>query len=224
MPMSAGTMFFPAAYWRNAQYLPLYVVTGTRTGETHKQIKTRFEEWAARGYPALWIDYKNRGHEWFGGEVPNMFDWMLRQRRVFPLRQLGTDGNGGPFGNEFCSLRESDNRFYWLSTDSINSRLTTTAQRWKPGTPAMLAARINVEQNSITLKATGMRKLTLWVGRDAKGTYLLDLDRPVSVTVGLAQHVFKKRFAPSLGVLLEDLYQRGDRQHLFVARIELGLR
>jgi predicted esterase len=224
MPMSAGPMLFPGAYWRNAQYLPIYAVSGTRTGETQKQVKSRFDEWAVRGYPALWIDYKNRGHEWFGGEVPNMFDWMHRQRRTFPLRQLGTEGFGGPFGNEFCSMRASDNRFYWLSTDSISSRNTNSAERWSYKViPAMMAARVDGDQNAIYITASGMRKLTVWIGRDAKGTYLLDLDKPLSITGNLKRFVHKKHLTPSLSVLLQDLYERGDRQHLFVTKVEIDL-
>ncbi len=63
------------------------------------------------------MEYKGRGIEWFGGEVPNIFDWMRNKQRAFPLHQLGTDGIGEAFGNEFCTMRPTDNRFYWLTTD-----------------------------------------------------------------------------------------------------------
>ncbi len=225
MPMSASATLFPDRYWRNAQYLPMYVVTGTRTGDTHKQVKARFEEWTLRGYPSLWIDYKNRGHEWFAGEVPFLFDWMNRQRRAFPLRQLGTDGLGGSFGNEFTSLREADNRFYWLTTSGTYARNTATAASWRASkiNPAMVSARVDNEQNEINIKATGMRYLTVWLGRTPKGTYLLDLDKPLTVRVGFKNYVFRKRIAPSLKVLLDDLQARSDREHLFVAKIEIDL-
>src|SRR5205823_3060378 len=116
LPVSGGPHLFAARYWRNAQYLPFYVVAGDRSGEDQKKVSAQFNNWVLRGYPALWVGYKGRGLEWFPGEVPSMFDWMRHQRRAFPLRQLGTDGGGGNFGNEFTTMRPEDNRFYWLST------------------------------------------------------------------------------------------------------------
>jgi len=41
--------------------------------------------------------------------------------------------------------------------------------------------------------------------------------------VGFAVKVAKRRIQPSLAVLLEDIYQRGDRQQLYLAKIDLDL-
>ena len=51
-----------------------------------------------------------------------MFDWMRHQKRAFPMRQLGTDGAGGPTGTEFSTMRDEDNRFYWLGLSKISTR------------------------------------------------------------------------------------------------------
>jgi hypothetical protein len=42
--------------------------------------------------------------------------------------------------------------------------------------------------------------------------------------VGLRPYWVNRKVTPSLAVMLEDLYQRGDRKHLFQARIDIKLR
>jgi hypothetical protein len=222
LPMGAGPALFPARYWRNAQYLPLYVVCGNRAGAANALLRQQFDHWILRGYPALWVEYKGRGVEWFSGEVPSMFDWMGRQRRDFPLRQLGSDGGGGSFGNEFCTMRPEDNHFYWLSTSEILPRFTTTARRWSNFVqPATLTGRIDPSSNEIFLKTTGLRQVTVWLGRSSRGQYMVDLDKPLTIRAGFRAVWVNRRVTPSLRVLLEDLYERGDRQQLFMARVDL---
>jgi hypothetical protein len=53
---------------------------------------------------------------------------------------------------------------------------------------------------------------------------MVDLDRPLAVWVNLRPRVTNKRVTPGLATLLEDLYRRGDRQQLFLAKIELDFR
>jgi pimeloyl-ACP methyl ester carboxylesterase len=227
VPMCVGPSHFPRAYWRNAQYLPFYAINGTRAGDSQAALRQQFDNWVLRGYPALWVEYKGRGTEFISGELPNLFDWMRHQKRVFPLRQVGTDGVNTQFGNEFCTLRPEDNRFYWLSTTGISPRNIITPGRWNQavaGTPAMLTARIDTETNEIAVKTQGLNQLTIWLGRNPAGQYMIDFDKPVSVRVGFTNYVNKRLLTPSLAVLLEDLYVRMDRKHLFMARIDLKLR
>jgi predicted esterase len=222
LPMAAGPRYHAAVGWRNGQYLPFYVVHGTH-GPNGADVRKQFESWVQRGFPMLWVDYKGRGVEWFSGELPNMFDWMRGQRRVFPMRQLGTDGQGGMFGNEFCTLRACDNHFYWLSADDIFPNFLNRGDGWKPPRqPATLHARIEREDNWIFVRTSGVKRATLWLGRNGKGKDMIDFDKQVKLTFNLSipRMVTVK---PSIDVLLEDLYQRGDRQQLFFAKIELPL-
>jgi predicted esterase len=224
LPMSAGPRYFSAHYWRNAQYLPFYVLTGDRSGDMNKKIREQFTDWVQRGFPSLWVQYKGRGVEWFGGDIPLMFDWMRNKKRVFPLHQLGTESNGGPVGTEFQTMRAGDNHFYWLSTDAINERCLNSVVGWKNTvTPATLTARINPTTNEVNIRASGLKQLTVWFGRDAKGTPMIDFDKPVLIRVGL-ETKWNKKVEPSLTTMLEDLYQRGDRQQLFLAKVPLDLR
>jgi hypothetical protein len=148
---------------------------------------------------------------------------MRTKRRAFPLRQLGTDGLGGSFGNEFCTVRAFDNRFWWLSTNSIAPHsLVSSSRPLNKVQTATLHGRIDPDTNDVFLKVSGLKQVTVWLGRNAKGTSMIDFDRPVSVRVGFAARP-GRRVQPSLAVLLEDLYQRGDRQQMYLAKIDLDL-
>lgn len=224
MPMAAGPNYYPKRCWRNAQMLPFYVVTGTRGADHHKLLTEQFTVWVQRAYPALWVDYKGRGTEFFAAELPHMFDWMRHQKRAFPLRQLGTDGNGTPFGNEFCTMRGEGNRFYWLEPTHVSPRCVVTPDRWDNfATPAMLTARFEPVANEFTIKGSGVSDLTVWFGRNAAGQYLVDFEKPVSIRVGL-RGMWNRKVTPSLAVMLEDLQKRGDRKRLVVAKVDLNLR
>ncbi|MFO0927760.1 MAG: hypothetical protein U0736_12100 [Gemmataceae bacterium] len=224
LPMGAGPNRYARRYWRNAQYLPFYVVNGTRAGDSQTLLREQFEHWVIRGYPALWVEYKGRGTEFFPAEVPGLFDWMRHQTRFFPLSQVGTDGVGSQFGNEFCTLRPEDNRFYWLSTSGLSPRNTVPPERWSNAvTPATLTGRIDASTNEVTLKTSGLNQVTLWIGRNPAGQYMIDFEKPVNVKVGFTVY-WNRKVTPSLEVLLEDLYERGDRKHLYLARIDINLR
>ncbi|MHB1422645.1 MAG: carboxylesterase family protein [Gemmataceae bacterium] len=225
LPMGAGPQFHAELCWRNAQKLPFYVVHGSQAPLGDK-LRDLFDNWVIRRpFSSLWIEYKGRGVEWFGGEVQNMFDWMRGQRRYFPMDKLGSNGGGGPFGNEFCTLRSCDNHFYWLSSDDI--RYTKDLSQWRTRLhmpPASLDGRIDFQNNKIYVNSTGLGQLTIWLGRNNKGEDMIDFDKPVTVMHGLAlaRPWVNRKVTPSLEVLLEDLHERGDRQQLFLAKIPLG--
>jgi pimeloyl-ACP methyl ester carboxylesterase len=219
LPMGAGPQFHAEVCWRNGQYVPFYVVHGNR-GPNGDKIRNQFELWVQRNFPMLWVDYKGRGVEWFGGEVPLMFDWMRGKKRPFPLDHVGASGHGTSFGKEFCTLRAGDNHFYWLSCSDI--RRTKSFDRWTAaGQPASLCATIYREDNRIVVEAKGVGEVTIWLGRNSKGEDMIDFERKVSVTIPTIRSSFHKA-TPSLEVLLEDLSQRGDRQQLFFAKITLA--
>jgi predicted esterase len=218
MPMSGAPWYQAERCWHNAQYLPFYVINGDHAGDSHRRTHEQFEHWVVRSYPVLYIQYKGRGAEWFGGELPNLFDWMKRKKRANPVTQLGTDGNGGPLGNEFQSMRSTDNRFYWLTCDSIDERHVVKGDKWKGSvTPATLTAF--VRDNQITAKIYGIRQLTIWLGRNQ-----VDFDKPVSVMINLKAVRNPAKLTPSLEVMLEDFQLRGDRQRLNVAKMAFDLR
>ena len=74
--------------------------------------------------------------------------------------------------------------------------------------------------NHINVRTQGVRRLTVWFGQ---GDGTTDFERPVTVYVNTAKK-WERKVTPSRETLLEDLYARGDRQRLYVARVELEVR
>jgi hypothetical protein len=223
MPMAAAPEKFAARYFRNGRELPFYVVSGNCASvEVNKLLREVFTEWIMRSYPMFWVEYPGRGVEWFAGEVPNLFDWMRNQRRAFPLERLGSDGIGGKFGNEFSTMRPGDNHFYWLSTSAISPANYNSFARWNPNVScATLTARVDAKSNVIQLKTSGIRQVTVWVGRNREGANLIDFDKPLTVNWDFTPKWANRKVSPSLATLLEEVYLGGDRQQLFLAKIEL---
>lgn len=223
IPMSGNPELFTVRYFRNAQYLPFYVILGDHAGDPNKRTRDLFTIWLQRGYPTMWVQYKGRGMEWFGGEPVNIMDWMRTKKRAFPMQQLGNTGNGGTFGNEFSTMRQIDNHFYWLSTSSILERCLNSASGWNERiNSAMLTARIDSPTNEIVVRASGVRQVTVWLGRNGRGDSMIDFDKPVSVRMDLATVWAHKPITPRLATLLEYVYQTGDRQRMYLAKLDLA--
>jgi hypothetical protein len=216
-PVSGRLRFFAKSYWRNAQYLPFYVVDGDLSDNV-KDIRQQFENWVSHGYPALYIQYKGRGMESFEGEVPNIFDWMVRKKRASAVPDLGRSGGGSASGDEFYSMRPTDNRFYWLRGEELHERHCNTAEKWSTRTgAAYLQAHIS-EGNQININARGFKRITAWFGQG-----MVDFTKPVKVYVNRGLVLQNRQLTPSLATLLEDFYVTGDRQRLYWAKLEFPL-
>ena len=214
MPMAAAPSYFPGKYGTNAQFLPFYVVGGERTGSAAKENRQLFKEWVRWNYPSFYVEYKGRGVEWFGGELPRMLDWMGRRKRARPLRELGRVNFGGGAGEEFKTMRLTDNRFYWLEAD-VQPRHVNDADRWNPRlAPATLQADI-YSGNQIHLHTSGISQVTVWLGPS-----MIDFTKPVSFRINTMQ-TNAVPVRANLETLLEDVYQRGDRQQLYFARLNV---
>lgn len=201
------------SYWKNAQKLPFYVVSGQLAGDANVNLRHVFERWTANGFPAIQVVYKGRGVEWYPMEVPVMFDWMGRKRRANGITTLQF-GGGARYGWQTC--RETDNRFYWLGADRIaTANLVNPAAPSRNVTPAELQG--DIKGNTLNLRGRGVRAMSVWLGRD-----MIDWTKPVHVNLnGAAMAGWRPRvLVPDVSVLLEDYYQRGDRRMLYLARLE----
>jgi dienelactone hydrolase len=212
VPMGAFPGPFPYRYRHNGQYLPFYVVTGDRSGDSADN-RAMFKEWVAHGYPSLFVQYRGRGLEWFGAELPSIFDWMDRQRRANPISELG---RWGQLGDQFETMRATDNHFYWLSTDSIRDSCLNDGPHYSS---RILGATLQANRggNHINVRTQGINRVTVWLGT---GEGSVDFDKPVAIYVGTALR-WNRKVEPSREVLLDDLLTRGDRQRLYVARVDL---
>jgi hypothetical protein len=229
-PMCGQPRYHGKAYWPNAQRLPFYVVWGERMGWPADTPAARINQsngnlanfqlfkewWIPKGFPAVGVQYKGRGLEWFAAEVPDIFEWMAYKRRDNPVKKVGYKDSetGSEYAAHLRTLRATDNHFYWLGVVPSTNRLAD-GTAWNANTKeATVAARIT--GNDIGVTTSGIKEVTIWLGRG-----MIDFDKPVKVQVGETIRWNNKKVAPSLGTLLEDFYERGDRQRLYVARIDL---
>jgi hypothetical protein len=213
--MSAAPYLFPGMYRNNAQYLPLYAVDGERNGLSSETNRKHFERWVRQHYPVLFVEYRGRGKDWFGAELPTMMDWMSRKKRAHPQQELGRANRN----EEFLTMRETDNRFYWLGTSSINNSCLNDAADWNRNCrPASMQARI-AGANFISARTSGLRQLTIWLGPG-----MVNFNQPVKVFVNALPMGQGFKVQPGLETLLEDYYQRGDRLRLYLAKIDVKIK
>jgi pimeloyl-ACP methyl ester carboxylesterase len=213
-----------AFYWKNAQYLPFYLLTGELAGDSVSLNRQPFENWMNHGYPSLMTIYKGRPMEPFLGEIPFIFDWMNRKRRATGFPELGRNPNALN-GEEFQSMRAEDNRFYWVSIEQINDKNVNHEIGMKVGTPAALQASVR-DNNSVFVNARGIKSLRLWFGRiwDAQSGWrpMVDFSKPMKITVNGRPWGREQTIQPSLRTMLDDLYLRGDRQRMFLAYVDVN--
>jgi len=216
LPMGGRPRYFAKSYWQNGQYLPFYVIDGDMNGDVAKDNRHIFESWIPRGYPSLYVQYKGRGSEWFEAELPTIFDWMSRKKRAFPIPELGRVGGGGPFGEGFQSMRPIDNHFYWLQGQGLGDKQINDSQDWKSSiTPGTLQGRI-IDANQININAHGFKRAVIWFSQG-----MIDFDKPLTIRLNSQKLYANQKVALSLDTLLEDFFQRGDRQRLFLAKFEI---
>lgn len=202
-------------YWRNAQKLPFYVVTG-QFAPGNDALTRVFGRWMPNGFPGVRVTYRGRAVEWFPAEVPVMFDWMGRKARAngTATLQLGGGGTRHPWQ----IAREGDNRFYWLGADKVDPRNLSDAAR---PTRTMVPARLDgdIKGNTVSIRSQGVRTISAWLGKD-----MIDWAKPVAVSLnGNALPGWRpKVLEPDMGVLLEDYWLRGDRRMLYLNRIEFN--
>lgn len=200
-------------YWRNAQKLPFYVITGEQTGDSLQSLRKLYEKWMPYGYPGLMSVYKGRGIEWFAGETTTLFDWMGRKSRANGTATLAL-GTGAAARQPWQMMRESDTRFYWLQANQISPGRNGGAI-----VPATIQGDIR-GNNLVAIDTARVKSVTVWLSSE-----MIDWTKPVRVQVnGTIPNGFPrqgKAVEPNLEVLLEDYYDRGDRRQLFLNKIDV---
>jgi pimeloyl-ACP methyl ester carboxylesterase len=230
IPMCGQPRFHAFDYWTNALDLPFYVVwgeymggpTADKKGSGNVVIFNLFKDhWLPGGFPVLGVMYKGRGLEWFGGEVTDIFEWMAPKRRHNPMKVgfkevVDKNGNVEDVARAQRLMRTTDNRFYWVTVDGVGpGRLRAPGAPLGNAKAATVAAKV-AGGNQIGVFTDGVKSVSLWLGR---GT--VDFDKPITVRLNYNLRLNGVTVKPSLAVLLEDFHERGDRQRLYLARIDL---
>ena len=142
----------------------------------------------------IFAEYKNRGHEFYTEEVPSVFDWMTRLRRV-------------AWPSEFTvhTSRSTESQFYWVRLANMplgpNRTLQTTG-------------RIGPNKDVINVR-TGAQKVELLLNPE-----LVSFERFVRISVGRRD---LPRQIPERNVetMLQELQLSGDRKRLVWMRISI---
>jgi pimeloyl-ACP methyl ester carboxylesterase len=232
LPMNGNCAKYAEHYASNAQYLPFYVVegdfNGANVGMTRKVVKDGPSAWVKSHYPAIYVEYKNRASEWYNEELISMMEWMNKKKRYHPSRSLGRANTTGGPAEGFCTLRTTDNKFYFLSTDSIDPRFVAEPDELTKTTrPAVLQASIAVGNEAggkqaliwsqINVRTVGIKQVTVWLAPN-----MIDFTKPVLVRINGNQIGQPRVVPPNLATLLEEFNHSGDRQRLYYAKMELG--
>jgi pimeloyl-ACP methyl ester carboxylesterase len=203
-------------YWRNCQKLPVYFASGALGGAGLDNVRSIFEQWMPKGFPAIASVYRGRGSEWFSGDIHLMFDWMRLKKRV--------TGTGVLRLNQFAVepwtiMRKGDNRFYWVGTDDVAPNNLINAKKTNGFVPAEIKADI-FQGNEIKISSRGLKNVTIWLDRE-----MIDWSKPISVRINtdVPRGWKPKVLSPDLDVMLEQYYEHGDRSLLFLNKLSFDV-
>jgi len=191
-------------YWHNARTLPIYLVGGELDNGTFSRNGVDLDRYLSHGFDTTYVEYRGRGHEPFGEEQVRIFDWMGRKTRDFFPAEI-----------DVVSMRPFDGFFWWVEMAGAPPKTVVPPDEWPPekGTRALQIECRKTATNGLNVRC-GADEVRVWLAPD-----LVDMERPVPVSID-GRKVSRDEVAPDLGVLLEDLRTRGDRQHPFWAVLE----
>lgn len=196
-------------YWHNARRLPIYLVGGELDPAGMTRIGMDLDRYFLRGFDATYVEYRGRGHEPFGEELPRIFDWMGRRRRDF-----------FPPVIDVVTMRPWDRFFWWIEMEQAPARTVVLPADWPPPSPirpfeieAKTMPPGTIPTNTLVARC-GADRVRIWLSPE-----LVDFTRPVTVTLD-GRRLWKDEVVPDKRTLLEDLRLRADRQHPFWAVVE----
>jgi pimeloyl-ACP methyl ester carboxylesterase len=204
IPIVAVAERYVGRYAKNAPYVPWYMVAGELDADKMAHNARELDRYLKPNTDVTIVEYLGRGYEPFGDEIQRLFDWMGRRRRAMP-KEI-----------DCVSMRPWDNFFWWLEAEGLPGKSMVAPENWPPGRgarPARLRGqRLAVNKVSAFVQA---EKVTIWLAPE-----LVDLKAPLQVEVNNRSIGPRDRLVrPDLGVLLEDVRTRADRQHPFWAKL-----
>lgn len=197
---------YVSQYWENARNLPIMLIIGAldvaRVAANQRELNRYLTR---KDFDMLVVEYRGRGHEHFQDEIHRMFDWMKFHRRDFFPRDF-----------EASSMRPWDNFFWWFEFEGLPERsIVLPSGDWPKSKRPMKISASAREKQTLSVKA-GSDRAMLWLSPE-----LVDLDQRVTVKWNGASRKAHE-ISPDIAVMLEDVRRRGDRQHPFWAKIQVG--
>ena len=195
-------------YWPNARKLPIYIVGGELDRGILQRNATDLDRYFSKGFDTTYVEYRGRGHEHFSDEILRIFDWLARRKRDFFPREI-----------DAVTMRPWDRFFWWVELEGLPPRTIVLPEEWPPAAgvrPFQVEAKVGAT-NSLTVRC-GAERVRIWLSPE-----LVDFAKPLTVTLD-GQRLLKGRPTPDVGVLLEDVRLRSDRQHPFWAVVDSARR
>jgi len=213
MPIVASGRKYTRYYPLNARYVPMYFVNGELDGSVNQTFNFyNFNRYLmatkAENYRCTVVFYIGRGREGFSDEILNLFDWMERQRREFPVKNF-----------EVNTLRPWDNFFWWIEGRDFPASTMIHPSDWPDSGPTP-NARPSRTAGNITLNrilvSSSAAQTTIWLSPE-----MINFDERVEVQLNGRRSSASGLIESKLTDLLEDVRTRLDRQHPFWRKIVL---
>jgi len=180
----------------------LYAVGGEKDFHSPGLVRPAMAAIAQTGAAAMYIEYRDRGHELFFEEYPALVHWMLSRRRQ-------RDGEV----TVFC-LAPTETRRDWLE-------ILEPVRGWPPSRRHLddgLLVEGRIRGQTIELESANVRRARVYFSPD-----LLDVRREVGI-VANGRRVFAGRPPVDWRFALEDAHRRRDRLAAYVGAVEVPLR
>ena len=190
----------------NAPHVHWYIVAGQRDRDSLDRNAGALNRMMRRGHDVLYCEFKERGFEPYQEEQDRIFEWMQPLTRV-RLQDVAEFEVGG--------LRKSDNAFYWMRGDDLPDSLYRPIV-WESRSrkiPRKFDGHVT-PGGAIYVSHPG-RRTSIWLAPE-----LFDFDNRCKVRVN-GRTVLNDYIEPSAEALLNDLRDRGDRERLYWARLDL---
>ena len=200
-------------YWKNAQKLPFYVVTGELAGDSVGILRRHLRQWMPKGFPGILVALQGPRCSSGSARTAVIFDWMGRKSASPAPRR--------------CNW--ASNRYPWATM-----RETTTASTGSASTKSKRASDGNLRAGTRSAgrdhQATSLARTSSTFGPAASCAFsvwltqeLIDWTKQVYVNINAGRREPPaKVFEPDLEVLLEDYRERGDRRVLVLGHLEFN--
>jgi enterochelin esterase-like enzyme len=205
IPISGAIDRHAKYYLENGRTLPLYAVAGEFDRDLFARNAAPFTKMLQQNFDFIYNEYKGSGPESFYSEIHSLFEWMAVLRRPSPPDEMAIK-----------TLRESDDRFYWLEFADLKKLKDVDWTREKQGgvKPIPISADIS-PGNTVHIKSPPAH-FRVWL---ARGPKLVDFQKKLKVEIN-GRSRFSEFIKPDPAAMLDHARLTGDRQQIYWAVLE----
>jgi poly(3-hydroxybutyrate) depolymerase len=206
VPITGAIDRQPKFLLENGKVLPVYAVSGEFDRDLFGRSGPSLEKMLKGNFDLIYAEYKGAGPEPFFSEIHALFDWMSRCRRPPPPREI-----------EARTLRETDNRFYWLEFSGVPERFTAVDfSKDKPTAVKPFPVSASISAGNTVRVKSGAGHHRVWIPR---GPGLVDFEKRLNVEIN-GRNRYGEFLKPDLAAMLEHVRLTGDRQQLYWAMLD----